>query len=290
MAKGILYEKEEPRPGSSQPRRTFSPGRCTNLAHAMALAFLGDPPVDQRATEAVTERGEPRIVYCSANHIDTDKLNDILENIRWEGAWRMADDLSRLVDEDDWVLCTDVFELLQARTAHVTPSLQDRWTLTDIGGLEGLAAVCGVLFLTSVSSATDFSIYVDNMEIASNLVSGYSSREVLVCLMLEFYLQIAARPGSLWVEWVPSEANIADIPSRHPFETDLAPFVDAPELKSILGAANRRPFVFPTHSSLWTALPPASLASAGGAGGTGLPGGKEGFEPEPPGPQTGASP
>ena len=172
----------------------------------------------------------------------------------------------------------------------VTPSLQDRWALTDIGGLEGLAAVCGVLFLTSVSSATDLSIYVDNMEIASNLVSGYSSREVLVCLMLEFYLQIAARPGSLWVEWVPSEANIADIPSRHPLETDLAPFVDAPELKGILGAANRRPFVFPTHSSLWTALPPASLASAGVAGGTGLPGGKEGFEPEPPGPQTGASP
>ena len=86
MAKGILYEKEEPRPGSSQPRRTFSPGRCTNLAHAMALAFLGDPPVDKKATEAATERGDPKIVYCSADHIDTDYLNDVLHNIRWATA------------------------------------------------------------------------------------------------------------------------------------------------------------------------------------------------------------
>ena len=56
------------------------------LAHAIALAFLGDPPVDKKATEAATERGDPKIVYCSADHIDTDYLNDVLHNIRWATA------------------------------------------------------------------------------------------------------------------------------------------------------------------------------------------------------------
>ena len=118
------------------------------------------------------------------------------------------------------------------------------------------------------------------MEVASNLVSGYSNRESLVCLMLEFYLIVASCPGRIWIEWVPTAANIADIPSRHPGTTCLAHHVRSPTLKAIFAADNFADFVFPTHSSLWTALPPM-LPVPASMGGTSLHDGDEGEQPEP---------
>ncbi|XRB19089.1 hypothetical protein RI054_20g89350 [Pseudoscourfieldia marina] len=166
-------------------------------------------------------------------------------------------------------------------SSHVDADLMDRWSLTDIGGLEALAAVCGRHFLTTVApDVNDFVIYVDNMEVASNLVSGYSSRECLVCLMLEFYLIVASRPGRLWIEWVPTAANIADIPSRHPGVTCLSHCSQSPMLKAIFAAENFADFVFPTHSSLWTALPPM-LPVPASMGGTSLHDGGDGEQPEP---------
>ena len=166
-------------------------------------------------------------------------------------------------------------------STHVDADLMERWSLTDIGGLEGLAAVCGLCFLASVApDVCDFVIYVDNMEVASNLVSGYSDRDCLVCLMLEFYLLVAARPGRVWIEWVPTAANISDIPSRHPGTTCLAHHVRSPTLKAIFAADNFADFVFPTHSSLWTALPPM-LPVPASMGGTSLHDGDEGEQPEP---------
>lgn len=62
----------------------------------------------------------------------------------------LADDLSRLVDEDDWVLCTDVFELLQARTAHTVdrfsspenarlPRFNTRWAAPGSEAVDALS-------------------------------------------------------------------------------------------------------------------------------------------------------
>ena len=166
-------------------------------------------------------------------------------------------------------------------STHVDAEIMSRWSLTDIGGLEGLAALCGRHFLASVAPEVhDFVIYVDNMEVASNLVSGYSDRDCLVCLMLEFYLLVAARPGRVWIEWVPTAANISDIPSRHPGTTCPAHHVRSPTLKAIFASDNFADFVFPTHSSLWTALPPM-LPVPASMGGTSLHDGDEGEQPEP---------
>ena len=83
--------------------------------------------------------------------------------------------------------------------------------------------------------------------------------------MLEYNLILARHCIVPWFEYVPSASNIADIPSRYPFAPDLSPFVrHSPSLQAVLGAATRRPFVFPLPSSLWTTLPAVSPPCGGG--------------------------
>lgn len=122
-----------------------------------------------------------------------------------------------------------------------------------IADLEGLAAICGLLVLRDlirtgrIASPRRVVHFVDNMNVLSNLISGYSRQHSLVTLMLEYYLLVADLDFELWHEWVPSKANVSDVPSR---DTTAGEF---PEHE--LFQDYKLPFVFPTPTSLWTALP-----------------------------------
>ena len=60
-------------------------------------------------------------------------------------------------------------------------------------------------------------------------------------------LLVADLGFELWHEWVPSKANISDVPSR---DVTAHEFLDHNLLRD-----NQLTFVFPTPTSLWTALP-----------------------------------
>ena len=48
----------------------------------------------------------------------------------------------------------------------------------------------------------------------SNLIHGYASRPDCGRLVNTFHLMLADLKSKVWLEWVPSKANVADLPSR----------------------------------------------------------------------------
>ena len=149
-----------------------------------------------------------------------------------------------------------LFWASHAVTDDIIRDFQFRRNVDDdayIADLEGLAAICGLLVLRDLMRAGRIASprrvvhFVDNMNVLSNLISGYSRQHSLVTLMLEYYLLVADLGFELWHEWVPSKANISDVPSR---DVTAQEFLDHNLLRD-----NQLTFVFPTPTSLWTALP-----------------------------------
>ena len=56
--------------------------------------------------------------------------------------------------------------------------------------------------------------WIDNTVALSALVHGYSGKLDLATMVNAFYLQIAGLRSAVYFDWVPSKANIADLPSR----------------------------------------------------------------------------
>ena len=56
--------------------------------------------------------------------------------------------------------------------------------------------------------------YIDNTVALSALVHGYSGKPDLAKAVNVFYLQLNSMRTSVYMDWVPSKANIADLPSR----------------------------------------------------------------------------
>jgi len=56
--------------------------------------------------------------------------------------------------------------------------------------------------------------FVDNTVALSALVHGYSGKPDLAKMVNAFYLQAAGLRTSVYFDYVPSKANIADLPSR----------------------------------------------------------------------------
>ena len=61
--------------------------------------------------------------------------------------------------------------------------------------------------------------FEDNTGALSNLVHGYASRPDCGRIANAFHLTVAGLHAKSWLEWVPSKANVADLPSR---DDDLA--------------------------------------------------------------------
>lgn len=85
---------------------------------------------------------------------------------------------------------------------------------TYIAQAELLAAIVPYYSLPSVIRGRRVLHFIDNTVALSALVNGYASRPDLARMVNAFYVVQLALRCLVWFEWVPSKANIADLPSR----------------------------------------------------------------------------
>ena len=87
-----------------------------------------------------------------------------------------------------------------------------------VGQLEVLAAVAAYTSRDTQLRGRDVIHFIDNVGAYSGLTKGYS-RDVDSGRMISvFHTMNAALSANVWFEYVPSKANIADLPSRGDFE------------------------------------------------------------------------
>ena len=90
--------------------------------------------------------------------------------------------------------------------------LKDR--ATQIGPLEMVAVLLTVYTVADSIANSKVLLFVDNMSVASSLVSGHSTQQDMQCMLTMFH-RYAQKLGLLvWIEWVPTHANVADPISR----------------------------------------------------------------------------
>jgi len=80
--------------------------------------------------------------------------------------------------------------------------------------LELLAAIAVGSTFPDVVKGRRVMLFIDNTAALSSVVYGYTSRPAMALLSNIFHLQSSELGMDFWGEWVPSEANIADVPSR----------------------------------------------------------------------------
>ena len=85
---------------------------------------------------------------------------------------------------------------------------------SSICSLELLAALCLLLTFKERLRGRRVYFFVDNTPAWSCMINGFSASKPMAEMGNLFHLAIAALEIDCWVEWVNSDANIADIPSR----------------------------------------------------------------------------
>eukprot|EP00900_Chrysochromulina_parva_P014490 jgi/Chrpa1/23041/Chrysochromulina_OHIO_Genome00025716-RA len=106
------------------------------------------------------------------------------------------------------------------RFAHAEPNwalLLSSWATdrkTYIAELETLAAVSTYNTYGSLIQGRKVLHFIDNTVALSALVHGYSGKPELAKMVNIFYLQMIGLRTSVFFDYVPSKANIADLPSR----------------------------------------------------------------------------
>jgi hypothetical protein len=89
---------------------------------------------------------------------------------------------------------------------------------TYIAQLEVLAAVAVYYTFPDRIRGRRVNHFVDNTVALSALIHGYVGKIDLARMVNAYHLQLAALRASVYLEYVPSLANIADLPSRNEFE------------------------------------------------------------------------
>ena len=100
------------------------------------------------------------------------------------------------------------------------PTLMRFWPedrKTYIAQLELLAAVSAYSTYPSTFSGRRVHHFIDNTVALSALVHGYSKKADLAHMVNAFYLQLTGLRASVYFDYVPSKANVADLPSRNGF-------------------------------------------------------------------------
>ena len=85
---------------------------------------------------------------------------------------------------------------------------------TYIAELETLAAIAVYSTFPDLFRDRAVNHWVDNTVALSALVNGYSGKSSLAKAVNVFYLQTFGLRTRVYFDWVPSKANIADLPSR----------------------------------------------------------------------------
>ena len=98
--------------------------------------------------------------------------------------------------------------------------LLSSWRLdrkTYIAELETLAAISVYTTYPDLFKGRKVNHFIDNTVALSALVHGYSGKPDLAKSVNVFYLQMLSLRASVYFEYVPSKANIADLPSRRDY-------------------------------------------------------------------------
>lgn len=93
---------------------------------------------------------------------------------------------------------------------------------TYISQMEAMAVVAAFYSLASSHlerlRGRRVNAFIDNTAALSALVHGYTGKEDLAKISNAYHLQLASLRAAAYLEFVPSEANIADLPSRRKYE------------------------------------------------------------------------
>ena len=116
---------------------------------------------------------------------------------------------------------------------------------TYIAQLEALAALSAYFTYPALFAGRSVNHFIDNTVALSAFVHGYSGKPDLAKMVNAFYLQCAGLRASVYFDYVPSKANIADLPSRNKFDILIN------ELDAIF-------FPFLLDEGFW-AIPPQAL-------------------------------
>ena len=100
--------------------------------------------------------------------------------------------------------------------AVIPPDLMDRfhYRVQQVGQLEALAAIAPYLTWPDQLRGRDVIHFIDNTGAEHGLRNGYSCDSDSARLIHVFHAAVAALSCNVWFEYVPSAANISDIPSR----------------------------------------------------------------------------
>ena len=85
---------------------------------------------------------------------------------------------------------------------------------SSICSLELLAALCLLITFPDRLRGRRVYFFIDNTPAWSCMINGYSSSKPMAEMGNLFHLAIAALEIDCWIEWVNSDANLADLPSR----------------------------------------------------------------------------
>ena len=97
-----------------------------------------------------------------------------------------------------------------------------------VGQLEVLAAVAAYTSRPDQLRDRDVIHFIDNVGAYSGLGKGYSPDIDSSRMISVFHTMNAALRSNVWFEYVPSKANISDLPSRNEFE-----LLKSPEFKAL---------------------------------------------------------
>jgi hypothetical protein len=101
-------------------------------------------------------------------------------------------------------------------TWEVTQEVLDYWRVSKqyIGQLELLAAVAVYYTLPHLLQGRKVMHFIDNTSAVSALIKGYSGKPDSALIVHAFHAWNLGLKASVWLEYVRSKANIADLPSR----------------------------------------------------------------------------
>ena len=106
----------------------------------------------------------------------------------------------------------------QSVTATFAKTSADELLKVYIAQLEILAAVAVYYTFPNKVRHRQVNHFIDNTVALSGLVHGYARKADLARMINAFHLQIAGLEADVYLEFVPSLANLADPPSRGDFE------------------------------------------------------------------------
>ena len=114
-------------------------------------------------------------------------------------------------------------------SAGVTDEIIARFRKREqyVGQLEVLAAVAAYTSRPEQLRDRDVIHFIDNVGAYSGLGKGYSPDMDSARMISVFHTMNAALRSNVWFEYVPSKANISDLPSRNDFD-----LLNSPEYKA----------------------------------------------------------